>query len=235
MQAPDLHLEIPDDTPAGNLPWFVLVVAVAGLLVSGWQLAATLPGELRLQAVAVARAAGEDAVSVSVSGRDLSVSGVLGTGTDPQQFVERIAAIDGVRSVDASLDVFDAQADQRARRAAFAEAIAALDLSAVAFEPSSATVSDGSAPALERLASIMTGAPGFRVRIAGHTDDTGRAETNLRLSRERARAVADWLLGRGVREDQVIAQGYGSTQPIADNATETGRARNRRIEVRDVD
>jgi len=55
------------------------------------------------------------------------------------------------------------------------------------------------------------------------------------LSRERSRAVADWLSARGVPAEQIIAKGYGATQPIADNATESGRSQNRRIEVRYVD
>ena len=54
---------------------------------------------------------------------------------------------------------------------------------------------------------------------------------NLRISRERAQAVADFLTQNGVESDQLIAQGYGATRPIADNATEAGRTANRRIEI----
>jgi len=235
MSEPALQLDLPDDAPASIWPWALLVVAVVVMLLSGRHVLATVPIELRDQALELSRAMGEPEVTVTVSGRELALDGTLRSGTDPGLLVQRVRAIDGVRSVTDSLRVFDPEADARARRDTFAQAVDALDLSSVAFEPNSVQVSAGSEQALGQLAALLEASPAFRIRVSGHTDDTGRAEVNLRLSRERARAVADWLIMRGANDDQVIAQGYGSTQPIADNGTDVGRARNRRIEVRYVD
>jgi OOP family OmpA-OmpF porin len=70
------------------------------------------------------------------------------------------------------------------------------------------------------------------VEVAGHTDATGTAEHNLRLSSERAAAVMAWLVAHGVAPSRLVAKGYGSDRPLADNATEEGRALNRRVEFR---
>ena len=72
----------------------------------------------------------------------------------------------------------------------------------------------------------------LRIRIEGHTDDTGDAARNDVLSRERALAVRDWLVEHGVAASRLETEGYGASQPIADNATEAGRARNRRVAFR---
>ncbi|MNN82313.1 Outer membrane porin F precursor [compost metagenome] len=68
--------------------------------------------------------------------------------------------------------------------------------------------------------------------IAGHTDITGNAEHNLQLSRARAAAVRDWMQSRGDFPDSCFAvQGFGASQPVADNQTEAGRAANRRVDI----
>jgi len=71
--------------------------------------------------------------------------------------------------------------------------------------------------------------------VAGHTDNTGSAATNRRLSLERATAVRRYLMLRGVPGDRLVAQGYGPSSPVAPNATAEGRARNRRVELRRLD
>jgi OOP family OmpA-OmpF porin len=73
-------------------------------------------------------------------------------------------------------------------------------------------------------------APDFRVEIRGHTDSKGAADYNQKLSERRAEAVRDYFISKGVPASQMTTKGYGSTKPIADNATEEGRAVNRRIE-----
>lgn len=230
-----LQLDTTDDASTGPVPWIVAVLATLGLIAAFQQVVASVPQELSEQAQRIAADAGAADIEIHASGRDLSLAGVLPAGSDRDLFVHRIASIDGVRSVSETLSVFDPEADARARRAAFGDAIGAADLSSVAFEPGSAQFAAGSERALDELATLLRTWPEYRVRVAGHTDNTGRPDVNLRLSRERAAAVADYLMSRGAASDQVIATGYGATQPIADNATEAGRSRNRRIEVRYVD
>jgi outer membrane protein OmpA-like peptidoglycan-associated protein len=70
------------------------------------------------------------------------------------------------------------------------------------------------------------------VEIAGHTDDTGTPELNLRLSEERARAVTSWLVAHGVAAARLRPRGYGQTRPLSDNTSEASRAKNRRVEFR---
>ncbi len=75
--------------------------------------------------------------------------------------------------------------------------------------------------------------PGWLIVIAGHTDATGNAEHNLKLSRARAAAVHDWMQRMGDIPDSCFAvQGFGASQPIASNDTEAGRAANRRVDIR---
>jgi len=70
------------------------------------------------------------------------------------------------------------------------------------------------------------------IKISGHTDSQGREEMNLNLSKARAEAVLTALRGARVKLKSLTAEGYGETQPIADNSTEEGREANRRIEFR---
>ena len=83
---------------------------------------------------------------------------------------------------------------------------------------------------LNKLVSILTNDyPNVRVGIEGHTDNTGKAEANQVLSDKRASAVKAYLVGKGIAATRLDAAGFGQTQPIADNATAEGRARNRRV------
>ena len=69
-----------------------------------------------------------------------------------------------------------------------------------------------------------------KVRIEGHTDNTGAADFNTKLSQGRAKAVRDYLVKKGVAADRLEAKGFGPTQPIGDNKTAAGREANRRVE-----
>jgi outer membrane protein OmpA-like peptidoglycan-associated protein len=70
-----------------------------------------------------------------------------------------------------------------------------------------------------------------KVEVGGHTDNVGGADFNLKLSTQRAKAVLNYLVGRGVEEKRLNAVGYGLEKPIADNKTDEGRAKNRRVEL----
>ncbi len=69
------------------------------------------------------------------------------------------------------------------------------------------------------------------IEIAGHTDNVGNADDNQKLSQQRAEAVKNYLISKGIAAKRLVAKGYGSSRPIADNATDEGRQRNRRTEV----
>jgi OmpA-OmpF porin, OOP family len=105
---------------------------------------------------------------------------------------------------------------------------------AIYFRTGSAELDPRSDPLLDSVADIASRCPGVRIEIAGYTDSIGSPESNLRLSDNRARSVADFLIRRGVGPSRITARGYGEDHPIAPNDTEVGRSRNRRIEFRVV-
>lgn len=111
------------------------------------------------------------------------------------------------------------------------ELVKALNLMTIHFETDSATISADSMAILTKAASVIKAAPaGTRIEVGGHTDNTGDAAANLTLSRDRAAAVVTQLVKDGVDPANLTSQGYGQDKPVADNNTEDGRAKNRRME-----
>lgn len=84
---------------------------------------------------------------------------------------------------------------------------------------------------LDRLVAVLQKYPDTNVLVEGHTDNTGTDAINQPLSERRAQAVANVVITRGVTADRLTTQGYGSSQPVGDNATEEGRQANRRVEL----
>lgn len=83
---------------------------------------------------------------------------------------------------------------------------------------------------LDKLIQLMTDNPTMKILISGHTDNTGNDADNLKLSESRAKAVADYLISRGINANRLSWKGFGESKPIAPNDTEEGRAKNRRTE-----
>jgi outer membrane protein OmpA-like peptidoglycan-associated protein len=106
------------------------------------------------------------------------------------------------------------------------------DFDRLAFAEGSDAIRAESQEQLENIAAILQAYPAARIKIGGYTDSTGDRRANERLSQRRADAVRDALIARGVERDRIEAEGYGEQFPVADNATEEGRARNRRIALR---
>ncbi len=101
----------------------------------------------------------------------------------------------------------------------------------IGFEFGSADLTPGAARLIEYLADILREYRATLIVISGHTDDVGDPDVNLKLSQARARSVAEHLAGLGVAYRRLMIKGFGSTQPVADNSTEAGRASNRRVEL----
>ena len=102
----------------------------------------------------------------------------------------------------------------------------------VEFETDKASLTPRGRAVLDEVHELLAGHPTVRIAISGHTDDRGEAAYNLDLSRLRAAAARDYLIGLGLARDRFESSGFGQTRPIADNATAAGRQRNRRIEFR---
>ncbi|HEV2173507.1 MAG TPA: OmpA family protein, partial [Nitrospira sp.] len=99
------------------------------------------------------------------------------------------------------------------------------------FDTGSAKLRADSMPALNAVLGLIDGRPGSKWIIAGHTDNQGSDALNIPLSKARATSVISWLTSQGIASDRLEPQGFGATRPVADNATASGRALNRRVEV----
>lgn len=99
------------------------------------------------------------------------------------------------------------------------------------FETGSAKIKSISYPDLDKLTAILKKHPEVKARVEGHTDNTGNAEKNVKLSKARAAAVKKYLIEHGEAADHISSEGYGSAKPIASNDTKEGRAKNRRVEI----
>ena len=101
----------------------------------------------------------------------------------------------------------------------------------VSFDVNSASIRPAMRSVLDPFVNALRGDDNARVTIVGHTDDTGPDSVNNPLSRDRAQSVYDYLASRGVSPSHMQTAGRGEREPVADNATESGRARNRRVEI----
>lgn len=103
----------------------------------------------------------------------------------------------------------------------------------VLFDFNKSSLQPSSDAALQPAASLMASNKNLKLEVQGHTDNVGNDSYNQTLSEARAKAVMDWLTKHGVPADRLTAKGYGKTRPIADNGSDEGRARNRRVEIAD--
>ncbi len=101
----------------------------------------------------------------------------------------------------------------------------------ISFDVNSAAIKPQLRGVLDPFASSVRDDPNVRLVIVGHTDSTGSAAINNPLSMERAQSVRDYLATRGVAPQRVEVAGRGDREPIADNHTDAGRAKNRRVEI----
>jgi outer membrane protein OmpA-like peptidoglycan-associated protein len=85
---------------------------------------------------------------------------------------------------------------------------------------------------MKALAGLLKTKPNARLLISGHTDSVGKPESNLLLSKNRANAVKNYLIKQGVAASRLVTEWFGAAQPVADNATAEGRAKNRRVEMK---
>lgn len=108
---------------------------------------------------------------------------------------------------------------------------AKIPLRNITFDYNSWELNEDAKREIDRIYKLLKENPTVIVEIAGHTDDRGSAAYNLTLSQKRANAVKEYLLQKGMPPNRFVTKGYGESQPIADNKTEEGRAKNRRFEL----
>jgi len=100
----------------------------------------------------------------------------------------------------------------------------------ITFDVGKSTIKPESMSEINRIAQLMKDNPSLKFSVEGHTDNTGNAASNQTLSEARSKAVMDKLVEMGISNDRLKSAGKGQTSPIADNSTDEGRAKNRRVE-----
>lgn len=102
---------------------------------------------------------------------------------------------------------------------------------AIQFDLGKASIKSSSNKILDEIVQILKDYPDYNMTIDGYTDNTGRAERNLELSKERANSVRDYFISKGIDANRLMADGHGDANPVASNKTRAGRAKNRRVEM----
>lgn len=105
-------------------------------------------------------------------------------------------------------------------------------LNNIFFDFASTTLKNSSIPELDRVIQFMKDNPNLKIEISGHTDNIGSFDKNLELSQQRAQAVADYIIDKGVEQARITPIGKGYSEPVADNNTPDGRQKNRRVEFK---
>ena len=147
---------------------------------------------------------------------------------------EKAAAEAKERALTAKLALSQAEASREKAQAELnkiKEIVASKDISPITFKYARSEVTLESYPILDMVEEIAAKYPDLKLRVEGHTDDIGNDASNLRLSQQRAESVKNYLVQPGkLNHDQVVAVGFGESQPIAANNSKQGRSLNRRVE-----
>jgi len=106
-----------------------------------------------------------------------------------------------------------------------------VNMADVLFETGKYALSQDAQLKLAKLSGIIQAHPGLNLAIEGHTDTTGSADFNMKLSQQRADTVREFLISQGLSPDTITAKGMGEDNPVADNSTAAGRKQNRRVEI----
>jgi len=106
-----------------------------------------------------------------------------------------------------------------------------VNMSDVLFDTGKFSLRSEAREKLAKVAGIVSGHPGLRLQVEGHTDSVGSDDYNQQLSEQRGGSVRDYLIGQGMAESSVSSRGFGKTQPVASNETAAGRQENRRVEL----
>jgi OOP family OmpA-OmpF porin len=101
----------------------------------------------------------------------------------------------------------------------------------ILFDTGKSTIKEESLSLIDQIYNLLNINSDLKISIEGHTDNTGTPEGNKKLSQDRAKAVMDALITKGISKDRMSFAGFGQEAPIADNRTEDGRAKNRRVEI----
>jgi outer membrane protein OmpA-like peptidoglycan-associated protein len=106
-----------------------------------------------------------------------------------------------------------------------------VNMSDVLFDTGKYSLKSSTKISLAKVSGILLAYPGLKVQVEGYTDSVGGDEYNQKLSEDRAATVKDFLTSQGVSANNITSQGFGKTNPVAENSTAEGRAQNRRVNL----
>lgn len=172
--------------------------------------------------------AGIKGVTVDADGRDMVLNGTVETEAIRTQAGTVAMALPGVRTVKNQLTVVPPGLSVEGVQSKLNEILLRKKIE---FQTGRDVILPTSLPVLEEALQVLNQAPQLSITINGHTDSAGLASANKDLSARRAKAVAAWFAGHGVAASRLSSAGYGSEKPIDTNATEAGKAKNRRVEI----
>jgi OmpA-OmpF porin, OOP family len=142
-----------------------------------------------------------------------------GQGSDAMGFLVNVMEIQEMAQEVTATDIIDALKSQ---------GFIALNIN---FDTGKSTIRPESAPLIDQLASTLKSNVDLKVSIEGHTDNVGDAAANKKLSEQRAKAVMDAVIAKGIAAGRLSSVGWGQEKPVADNRTDAGRSQNRRVEI----
>ena len=188
------------------------------------------------QALSDARVAIPDG-GIAVDGRDVTLKGPRGSAIVSDATRDRVAEVRGVRKVQVIVTDPPPPAAPSAAAPLPVEAkklevdlTQFLEGKNIRFDVNSDVIHSEGKAVLDEVFRILATAPAVAVDITGHTDSDGAANSNLDLSKRRAKAVKQYLVSKGIKAERLETEGFGSTKPVVPNTTPGNKARNRRIE-----
>lgn len=195
-------------------------------IVYGKPAAGMLCGE---EADMAAKKAAEEKAAAAAAAKAAAERAAAERAAADRAAAERAAAEKAAAAAAAAMAA--AKADENAEP----QVIEVINLPGVTFAVGSARLTPKSNSILNKAADDLLANPKIKVIVAGHTDNTGDAEMNRKLSQKRAEAVRIYLIERGVPADRLSAKGFGESQPVVPNDTAAGRAKNRRVELQVIE
>ena len=206
----------------------ILSLACAGIIISGCGNMSNLAKGSLIGAGSGAALGAAVGGLIGKDGKAAAIGAAIGTavgtgagaviGNHMDKKAEELAALEG-----ANVEVVTDANDLAAIRVTFD--------SGILFPLNGTTLNSESKKALAEFAEKMADMPETDITVYGHTDNTGSAEVNERISKQRADAVAQYLQSCSISKDRLTSEGKSFTMPVADNSTAEGRAQNRRVEV----
>jgi len=170
---------------------------------------------------------------LGISGRDITINGITDTDNIKATLLQLLKNEFGIRKVFDNLAVKAPEVLRREKIEEVQEVLnQIIEFDNIEFQSSTAIILPESSEILGKTAEVLKDNTDMNIEIGGHTDSTGNEEYNIELSQRRANSVLIKLVEREVDRERLTAVGYGSSQSIADNSTDEGKQKNRRVEFK---